>query len=67
MKITNHLSFNNFQICIFMLQRRVGLNTFGIGKHVNIPVAWTELAQLIECRGTIHDGKKIDEDLNISI
>lgn len=37
------------------IQRRVGLNSFGIGKHVNLPVAWRELAQLLECTGTIQE------------
>ncbi|CAE1257130.1 unnamed protein product [Acanthosepion pharaonis] len=37
------------------IKRRVGLNSFGIGRHVNLPFAWAELAQLIECKGIIQD------------
>ena len=39
------------------LQRRAGIREGGVGQHVNLPMAWTELAQLAQCRGKIQEGK----------
>lgn len=36
-------------------KRRAGLKNGGVGKHVNLPMAWTELAQLAQCRGKIQE------------
>lgn len=36
-------------------KRRAGLKERGVGKHVNLPMAWTELAQLAQCRGKIQE------------
>ncbi|XP_060593523.1 transmembrane protein 232-like isoform X2 [Ruditapes philippinarum] len=36
-------------------KRRAGLKDGGVGKHVNLPMAWTELAQLAQCRGKIQE------------
>jgi len=37
-------------------QRRAGLKDYGNGQHVNLPMAWTELAQLAQCKGKIQEG-----------
>ncbi|KAH9514003.1 hypothetical protein Btru_031945 [Bulinus truncatus] len=34
-------------------KRRSGLRNFGKGDHVNIALAWTEMAQLAQCKGKI--------------
>ncbi|XP_078413962.1 transmembrane protein 232 [Cetorhinus maximus] len=34
-------------------KRKAGLNTMGSGNHVNLPLAWTELALLVQCKGKI--------------
>ncbi|XP_038661052.1 transmembrane protein 232 isoform X2 [Scyliorhinus canicula] len=36
-------------------KRKVGLNTLGSGNHVNLPLAWTELALLVQCKGKIQE------------
>ncbi|XP_078253155.1 transmembrane protein 232 [Rhinoraja longicauda] len=36
-------------------KRKVGLSTLGSGDHVNLPVAWTELALLVQCKGKIQE------------
>ncbi|XP_060065301.1 transmembrane protein 232-like isoform X1 [Ylistrum balloti] len=36
-------------------KRRAGLRDKGNGQHVNLPMAWTELAQLAQCKGKIQD------------
>ncbi|XP_052278054.1 uncharacterized protein LOC127876689 isoform X2 [Dreissena polymorpha] len=36
-------------------KRRAGLRDGGTGKHVNLPMAWTDLAQLAQCRGKIQE------------
>nr|XP_028604776.1 transmembrane protein 232 isoform X1 [Podarcis muralis]XP_028604777.1 transmembrane protein 232 isoform X1 [Podarcis muralis] len=36
-------------------KRRSGLNTLGIGKYVNLPVAWAEAILLLQCKGEIHE------------
>ena len=38
-------------------QRRSGLKVGGKGKHVDLPVAWTELSQLAQCKGVIQEGQ----------
>ena len=40
-----------------MLKRRAGLRDGGVGRHVNLPLAWTDLAQLAQCRGKIQEGE----------
>lgn len=37
-------------------QRRAGIRDGGNARHVNLPMAWTELAQLAQCRGKIQEG-----------
>lgn len=37
-------------------QRRAGLRNCGTGPYVNLPMAWTELAQLAQCKGKIQEG-----------
>ena len=29
----------------------------GTGNHVNLPLAWTELAQIAQCKGHIQEGR----------
>ncbi len=41
---------------ISLLQRRAGLKEGGFGAHVDLPLAWTELSQLAQCRGKIQEG-----------
>ncbi|KAK3085879.1 hypothetical protein FSP39_009975 [Pinctada imbricata] len=36
-------------------KRRAGLNRGGVGQFVNLPMAWTELAQLAQCKGKIQE------------
>ncbi|WAQ97990.1 TM232-like protein [Mya arenaria] len=36
-------------------KRRAGLRAGGAGRHVNLPLAWTDLAQLAQCRGKIQE------------
>ncbi|XP_067885912.1 transmembrane protein 232 isoform X2 [Heterodontus francisci] len=36
-------------------KRKAGLNTMGSGSHVNLPVAWTELALLVQCKEKIQE------------
>ncbi|XP_051876615.1 transmembrane protein 232 [Pristis pectinata] len=36
-------------------KRKAGLTTLGSGDHVNLPVAWTELALLVQCKGEIQE------------
>ncbi|XP_041358680.1 transmembrane protein 232-like isoform X2 [Gigantopelta aegis] len=36
-------------------KRRAGLKEFGVGHHVNLPLAWTEMAQLAQCKGKIQE------------
>ncbi|XP_055489191.1 transmembrane protein 232 [Leucoraja erinacea] len=36
-------------------KRKVGLSTLGSGDHVNLPVAWAELALLVQCKGKIQE------------
>ena len=40
-----------------MFQRRAGVRNQGSGYHVNLPLAWTELAQLAQCKGHIQEGR----------
>ncbi len=40
-------------------QRKAGLKDGGSGNHVDLPVAWTELAQLAQCKGHIQEGKEL--------
>uniref|UniRef100_UPI00398EC48B transmembrane protein 232 isoform X2 n=1 Tax=Pristiophorus japonicus TaxID=55135 RepID=UPI00398EC48B len=40
-------------------KRKAGLNTMGSGDHVNLPVAWTELALLVQCKGKIQEALDI--------
>ncbi|ESO94973.1 hypothetical protein LOTGIDRAFT_232123 [Lottia gigantea] len=43
-------------------KRRAGVRDGGTGKHVNLPMAWTELAQLAQCKG-----KQQEECLDVLI
>ncbi|XP_042306996.1 LOW QUALITY PROTEIN: transmembrane protein 232 [Sceloporus undulatus] len=36
-------------------KRRSGLSTFGCGKYVNLPFAWTEAIILSQCKGNINE------------
>ncbi|XP_041041263.1 transmembrane protein 232 [Carcharodon carcharias] len=36
-------------------KRKAGLNTMGSGNHVNLPLAWTELALLVQCKGKVQE------------
>ncbi|XP_059825493.1 transmembrane protein 232 isoform X2 [Hypanus sabinus] len=36
-------------------KRKAGLSTMGSGDHVNLSVAWTELALLVQCKGKIQE------------
>ncbi|XP_067320597.1 transmembrane protein 232 [Anolis sagrei] len=36
-------------------KRRSGLTTLGCGKHVDLPLAWTEAIMLSQCRGEINE------------
>ncbi|XP_078070000.1 transmembrane protein 232 [Mustelus asterias] len=36
-------------------KRKVGLNSMGSGNHVNLPLAWSELALLVQCKGKIQE------------
>lgn len=40
----------------FLFKRRAGLRKCGTGPFVNLPMAWTELAQLAQCKGKIQEG-----------
>ncbi|ELT91335.1 hypothetical protein CAPTEDRAFT_201911 [Capitella teleta] len=37
------------------IKRRAGLKDGGKGSHVDIPIAWTELSQLAQCKGKIQE------------
>ena len=41
---------------LIFYQRRAGIRDGGAGQYVNLPMAWTELAQLAQCRGKIQEG-----------
>ncbi|XP_050415849.2 uncharacterized protein LOC126829773 [Patella vulgata] len=36
-------------------KRRAGVRDSGTGRHVNLPMAWTELAQLAQCKGKLQE------------
>lgn len=36
-------------------KRRCGVKNCGHGSHVNLPLAWTEMAQLAQCKGAIQE------------
>nr|KAG5711617.1 hypothetical protein BaRGS_016799 [Batillaria attramentaria] len=36
-------------------KRRAGVRNSGTGNHVNLPLAWTELAQIAQCKGTVQE------------
>ncbi|KAH0628127.1 hypothetical protein JD844_008894 [Phrynosoma platyrhinos] len=38
-------------------KRRSGLSTFGCGKYVDLPFAWTEAILLSQCKGDINEGR----------
>ena len=42
------------------LQRRAGWTTGGVGDYVDTPVAWTELAQLAQCKGQVQEGETLE-------
>ncbi|XP_013408487.1 transmembrane protein 232 isoform X2 [Lingula anatina] len=37
------------------VKRRAGLRSGGIGSHVDLPIAWTELSQLAQCKGKVQE------------
>ena len=39
------------------IQRKLGLKVAGHGSYVDLPLAWTELSQLSQCKGVIQEGK----------
>ena len=41
----------------FSFQRRAGVRNTGTGNYVNLPLAWTELAQIAQCKGHVQEGK----------
>ena len=49
---------NLLTVLYFLLQRRADLKGAGQGGHVDLPVAWTELAQLAQCKGKIQEGRQ---------
>ncbi|GFO10608.1 transmembrane protein 232-like isoform x1 [Plakobranchus ocellatus] len=36
-------------------KRRCGVKNCGHGSHVNLPLAWTEMAQLAQCKGNVQE------------
>ncbi|KAL5012806.1 hypothetical protein ScPMuIL_011357 [Solemya velum] len=36
-------------------KRRAGVNDGGSGRHVNLPMAWTELIQIAQCKGKVQE------------
>ena len=49
-----------WEFCCLYLQRRAGVSQGGVGPYVNLPMAWTELAQLAQCKGKIQEGVYIE-------
>ena len=49
-----------FRVCC-LFQRRAGLSCGEEGPHVNLPIAWTELSQLAQCKGKIQEGTVVIE------
>lgn len=43
---------------LYILQRRCGLSSLGEGDHVDLPLGWSELAILAQCKGKLQDGEK---------
>ncbi|CAH1789866.1 unnamed protein product [Owenia fusiformis] len=40
---------------LMRIKRRAGLREGGSGKNVNLPLAWTELSQLAQCKGKMQE------------
>ncbi|CAH1252143.1 TMEM232 [Branchiostoma lanceolatum] len=40
---------------LLRIRRRTGLKDGGIGDHVNLPMAWSELAMLAQCKGKVQE------------
>uniref|UniRef100_A0A8C6CI78 Transmembrane protein 232 n=1 Tax=Moschus moschiferus TaxID=68415 RepID=A0A8C6CI78_MOSMO len=40
---------------IIKCKRKLGLRTLGMGRHVHLPAAWTEVVCLAQCRGEVQD------------
>ncbi|XP_055421871.1 transmembrane protein 232 isoform X2 [Bubalus kerabau] len=40
---------------IIKCKRKLGLRTLGMGRHVHLPEAWTEVVCLAQCRGEVQD------------
>ncbi|CAG5126547.1 unnamed protein product [Candidula unifasciata] len=36
-------------------KRRSGVKNYGCGDYVNLPLAWTEMAQLAQCKGSVQE------------
>jgi len=45
----------NFFVELFY-QRKMGLKDGGVGSHVDLPDAWTDLALLSQCAGKLQEG-----------
>jgi len=41
---------------LFHEQRKLGFRDGGVGSHVDLPVAWTDLALLSQCAGKLQEG-----------
>lgn len=48
-------------------QRKAGLRESGVGSHVDLPLAWTELSQLAQCKGQIQDGKCTEQSVKYAV
>ncbi|XDA77240.1 hypothetical protein R6Z07F_007380 [Ovis aries] len=40
---------------IIKCKRKLGLRTLGMGRHVHLPAAWTEVVYLAQCKGEVQD------------
>uniref|UniRef100_A0AAA9SM73 Transmembrane protein 232 n=1 Tax=Bos taurus TaxID=9913 RepID=A0AAA9SM73_BOVIN len=40
---------------IIKCKRKLGLRTLGMGRHVHLPDAWTQVVYLAQCRGEVQD------------
>ncbi|XP_036603629.1 transmembrane protein 232 [Trichosurus vulpecula] len=40
---------------LFRCKRRLGLSSLGVGRHVDLPAAWTEAIYLAQCKGEIQE------------
>ena len=47
----------NGVFCNLCFQRRCGLLSSGEGNHVDLPLGWSELAILAQCKGKLQSGE----------